>query len=174
MCYEKLLDVSAPAFKKLFPVDYAKAHLNSRSSDDLSNEGFVGFNGEGMNATKEDGKLLLSLGWIPDLSQELGKCPLCGKIMEIGDEGIEERICQPCVERPSPYQIVRVHRRGRNPSISAQWEKALRYGDKLYVQNGYRWWMLSNPSPDGGWRGLNVGQDDATNALISQYAAANR
>lgn len=57
-------------------------------------------------------------------------------------------------------QVVRVHRRGRNPDLSATPEVATADTDgRLYVRHNGRWWMLSNPS-GGGWRSLNVAPND--------------
>ena len=56
-------------------------------------------------------------------------------------------------------EVVRVHRRGRNPDRDSLPEVAVMDIDgKLYVRHNRRWWMLSNGT--AGWHSLNVGISD--------------
>lgn len=69
-------------------------------------------------------------------------------------------------------EIVRVHRRGRNPAVDARPEVATRGPDgRLYVKDSVgRWWQLSNGA--SGWRSLNVGIGDAgLTRLLNDRAA---
>ncbi len=67
-------------------------------------------------------------------------------------------------ENDMKTQMILVHRRG--PTTNVKPAKATVGQDgKLYiwVKSSGRWWMLSNPSADGGWRSFNVGMPDGFN-----------
>ena len=54
---------------------------------------------------------------------------------------------------------VRVHRRGRNPELSAKLETVVKDGNGALwtrVKGSKSWWKLSREAP-GGWHSVNVG-----------------